>query len=458
MSRLVSTPEAFIVLGGSRHLIPPHGLRVGRSPDNDLIVPDPNVSRQHLVVWSSEGDLFLRDLGSQNGTYVDGRRVGGNTTLIAPGAQIRIGGTTLAVEAREARPATGPDTAETMLAPGRPVEVPRQMAPAVAPMAVPVHRAAAPPRRGSSGLSVAIVLIGVAAVLLGGVAVTGVLVVRGASTARATPTPGPTPVVARATQVPPTAAPVAAKPTAPPPPPTAAAAPPVAAPPAAPPVSKDGRDPGLVRGLGGSVRILAKAGPSSFSTGSGTVVSARGHVLTNHHVVSDDNGVLLNKGEDVIIAVPPSEGAPAEPKFKAKVVADDAGLDFSVLQIISMFDGRPLPQALGLAVVPLGNSDSVQIGDPITIIGYPGLGGNTVTVTRGIYSGPFRRTPTDPPYFKTDTEINRGNSGGTAINAAGELIGVPTAGRSDQETSGKLGLIRPINLAKALINKASATP
>ena len=94
-----------------------------------------------------------------------------------------------------------------------------------------------------------------------------------------------------------------------------------------------------------------------------------------------------------------------------------------------------------------------NIGDTIIIIGFPGLGGSSLTVTRGIHSGIARFTDDPGSFIKTDTEINRGNSGGTAINAAGELIGIPTAGRFDREAPGKIGLVRPIDEARPLLDK-----
>ena len=186
------------------------------------------------------------------------------------------------------------------------------------------------------------------------------------------------------------------------------------------------------------------------------MITAKGHILTNFHVVSDeDTGKLINQGMNIIIAVPPNEGDAAQPKSRAKVVEFDAKFDLAILQIQTMSDGRPLPANLGLTPIPVGDSSKMQIGDAIIIIGFPGLGGSSLTVTRGIDSG-IARFPDDPGSFiKTDTEINRGNSGGTAINTAGELIGVPTAGRIDTQASGKIGLVRPINEAKALIDKVS---
>jgi putative serine protease PepD len=202
------------------------------------------------------------------------------------------------------------------------------------------------------------------------------------------------------------------------------------------------------------VQVIVRVSATSGFTGSGSIITTKGHILTNYHVVSDEKtGKLINNGDGVIIAVPPTEGEPAKPKYLAKVVQFDSKVDLAILQIQSMVDGKPLPANLGLTPIPIGDSSKVQIGDSIVIIGFPGLGGASLTVTRGIHSGIARFTDDPGSFIKTDTEINHGNSGGTAINAAGELIGVPTAGRIDPESSGKIGLVRPINEAKPLLAK-----
>jgi S1-C subfamily serine protease len=306
----------------------------------------------------------------------------------------------------------------------------------------------------------------VIAVLIVAMVGTGTLVLRAVSVDRATPTPTSRPVSVSVTATPlPTPAP---KPTEPPAKPTAQAAPPKpTAPPAKPteppakvlapeqPKPAGGRDPNFVRALNASVRVIVPTGPSSASTGSGSIITAKGHVLTNYHVVSDDNGKLINQGNNVVIAVPPAEGENAQPKYRAKVVDFDAKLDLAVIQLLAMADGAALPANLGLNPIPLGSSKSVNIGDTVIIIGFPGLGGSSLTVTRGIHSGIARFTDDPGSFIKTDTEINRGNSGGTAINAAGELIGIPTAGRIDREAPGKIGLVRPIDEAKPLIDKSA---
>ena len=97
-----------------------------------------------------------------------------------------------------------------------------------------------------------------------------------------------------------------------------------------------------------------------------------------------------------------------------------------------------------------GNSDKLNLGDDIFILGYPGIGGNTLTLTRGVVSG----FTDDNSYIKTDAEINSGNSGGIALNCKFEIIGITTAAATTvgQGLGGKLGLITPINKALTLIN------
>ncbi|MBA2451393.1 MAG: trypsin-like peptidase domain-containing protein [Chloroflexi bacterium] len=370
-----------VVVGSARYPVPPQGLRVGRSADNDIVLPDPNVSRQHLLIWTTPRGTFLRDLGSQNGTYVDAARVGPGPEVVPPGARVRLGRSELRIERR------------------------------------PNKRG----RRAGPRPS----LVG----LVAGLAVIGLLVLAGLALVR-------TEAVSR----------VGAVPAAEAIEPSAGGAP-------DPPGSR--RDPGLVRALSGAVQVLMRIETGQISTGSGTVITPRGHILTNYHVVGDNaSGRLHNRTGEVIIAVPPAEGEPARPRFLARIAASDPTLDIALLRISAPVGGGPLPTELDLVAVPIGDSDAVKIGDPLTIVGYPGVGGQGVTVTRGIHSGVQTLRGQSGTFFKTDTEISAGNSGGTAINAAGELVGIPTAGVTNQSATARLGLVRPINPARPLIDRA----
>ena len=208
--------------------------------------------------------------------------------------------------------------------------------------------------------------------------------------------------------------------------------------------------------LKGTVMLAVKVG-DDLGTGSGTVISARGDILTNFHVLAvKDSDQLANGGEGILVAIAPTPGAKAAPKYLAKVVAADPALDLAILRVVSDVDGALVSGDLGLRPVPLGESDRVQLGDQLTVIGYPSIGGvGDVTVTRGIHAGVI--TLKDAGLFvKTDAEMNPGNSGGTAVDAGGRLVGVPTAGRFATDLPGKIGLIRPISAARALIEQAKA--
>lgn len=189
-----------------------------------------------------------------------------------------------------------------------------------------------------------------------------------------------------------------------------------------------------------------------WSTGSGSVITGVGHVLTNFHVLGDpDTGVLFNRAGTVFIAVSsPDVHSEPEMAYRAEIEETDRINDLALLRIVAQHDDSPLPAGFDMVSMPLGDSDTVRIGDELTILGYPGLGGQSITLTRGSVSGFIRAEN----FIKTDAEINPGNSGGAAVNTAGELVGIPTAGAVDDEFPGKLGLVRPINQARGLIDRA----
>lgn len=189
----------------------------------------------------------------------------------------------------------------------------------------------------------------------------------------------------------------------------------------------------------------------AFVTGSGSIVDARGLILTNLHVVRDpDTKGAYNSQDFIGAAINSSPERTPDRLFRAQLVQSDQTLDLAVLRLIGTDEGKPLPADLNLSVMPLGNSDTVLIGDRVQAIGFPAIGGSTVTLVSGSISGFLRNRF----WIKTDATISQGNSGGMAINAAGELIGIPTEVVRDPELAGQLGLLRPINLAKPLIEKA----
>jgi hypothetical protein len=190
-----------------------------------------------------------------------------------------------------------------------------------------------------------------------------------------------------------------------------------------------------------------------FSTGSGTVLDAeRGYILTNFHVLGDTaTGRLFNDEGIAVIGVNPTSlrSVPIM-KYRARMIEGDPTIDLAVLEVVAPFDNpsAPLPANLGLVEIERGRSANLLIGDPIYVLGFPGLGGDTVTYTEGTVSGYLDEDRDGvEEWIKTDAEVNRGNSGGLAIDDFGAFIGVPSAGRTDAEAAGKISLIRPGDLA-----------
>ncbi|HEY5730401.1 MAG TPA: trypsin-like peptidase domain-containing protein [Anaerolineales bacterium] len=217
-----------------------------------------------------------------------------------------------------------------------------------------------------------------------------------------------------------------------------------------------------------TVQVLAMFGEDIEWWGSGTIISSDGLILTNAHVAHpqasglalfyDDLSLAFSPLPDQLaIAVVDDESKPPEQKYIAEVVSSDGVLDLAVLRIVSDMDGEPInPKELQLSFVEVGDSDTVHLGESIRIFGFPGIGGETITFTQGTVSGfESQDNVGDKAFIKTDTEIAGGNSGGLAVNEAGQIIGVPTLTVSSDSGS-VIGRLRSINLAKPMLEAAVA--
>ncbi|MEU6525302.1 trypsin-like peptidase domain-containing protein [Streptomyces sp. NPDC046924] len=224
------------------------------------------------------------------------------------------------------------------------------------------------------------------------------------------------------------------------------------------------REPGSIAGIAAqalpSVVTLHVSGAGSAGTGTGFVLDARGHILTNDHVVQP-------AGSDGEITVTFHSGDTA----RATLVGRDSGYDLAVVKVKGVS---------GLAPLPLGNSDNVRVGDPVIAIGAPFDLAGTVTAgiisarERPITAGGGRGDGSDVSYvdaLQTDAPINPGNSGGPLLDAQARVIGINSAIRSagsggDEGESGQagsigLGFAIPVNqgkrVAEELINNGRAT-
>jgi S1-C subfamily serine protease len=207
--------------------------------------------------------------------------------------------------------------------------------------------------------------------------------------------------------------------------------------------------------------------PEFAGHGSGTILTADGLILTNAHVAAPDApGQAVQYGwplpeepvERLVIRMTESEDAPPVERWQASVVAVDGYLDIAVIQVDATADGGDVnPGSLDLPFIPLGDSDLLRAGEPLTVVGFPGIGGDTVSVDHGDVSG-FREDDHigQRGWIKTSAVVHFGNSGGLAANAQGEIVGVPTRAPegTDPNDVGGFQLLRPINLAMPVIEAA----
>ncbi len=214
----------------------------------------------------------------------------------------------------------------------------------------------------------------------------------------------------------------------------------------------------LGQAIGASVYIVSLNDEGKpLARGSGTVLDPRGLILTNFHVVAnEDESALCNSKGVVAVLITRDPRENAVPMYLARVLKYDPKIDIAAIQIISDLKGNKLSTPPTLPSITVGDSDTMEVGSPLTIVGYPGLGQDTVTVTTGLVAG-FIKDENENALMKTDAEINPGNSGGTALDDAGELIGIPTFTSEGKERMGKIGLIRPVNLAKPLLANLSGS-
>jgi serine protease Do len=160
------------------------------------------------------------------------------------------------------------------------------------------------------------------------------------------------------------------------------------------------------------------------AVGSGIVLSADGYLLTNYHVIEQAREIEVQLMDDR--------------KFPAKLVGKDARTDLALLKI----------EASGLPVLPLGDSDKLEVGELVLAIGNPF--GLDHTVSIGIVSRKGRApgsSGTFDDYIQTDASVNPGNSGGPLINMRGEVIGINTAVIPNR----RVAFAIPVNLAKSLL-------
>lgn len=194
--------------------------------------------------------------------------------------------------------------------------------------------------------------------------------------------------------------------------------------------------------IGVSRRVVNPFDPFSIpkkedsTIGTGFVVSDKGIIVTNKHVVSETGGKYTVVTRD-------------DKKYDVRKIYRDPILDLAIVQV----------DANGLKALELGDSSKLKVGQTVIAIGNA-LGRFTNTVTTGVVSGLGRRVVAGDPYggslesldnlIQTDAAINPGNSGGPLLNSAGQVIGVNVA---TTEGAQNIGFAIPINSVKAIVDE-----
>ncbi len=174
-------------------------------------------------------------------------------------------------------------------------------------------------------------------------------------------------------------------------------------------------------------------GPRALGAGSGFIIDAEGHVVTNSHVVEDADELSVEFFDGTTV--------------QATLVGRDELQDVAVLQL-DLADCQEVP-----GIVTLGDSDTVRAGDRIVSIG-SALGEFTNTVTDGTVNAVDRSLAGLPNLLQHDAEIWPGNSGGPILNLKGEVVGVNVAGvgnRRSQTEAARIGFAIEIDAVEDVV-------
>ena len=173
---------------------------------------------------------------------------------------------------------------------------------------------------------------------------------------------------------------------------------------------------------------------TSAASGSGFIISTDGYILTNHHVIDDADSITVALYDGTT--------------YDAALIGYDESNDIAVLKV----------EAENLPPVILGDSDNLNVGDPVVAIGNP-LGELTFSLTAGLVSAMDREVTLSSTVtmnlIQTDCAINSGNSGGALFNMYGEVIGVTNAKYSSSSSSeasiDNIGFAIPVNSIRSIV-------
>jgi hypothetical protein len=193
------------------------------------------------------------------------------------------------------------------------------------------------------------------------------------------------------------------------------------------------------------VQILCPDDYGNIYSGSGTIIDPKGIILTNRHVVSDQYENIIKT-----CAIGFIESINQEPNFftnneinlaEVKYYTSSRDMDAAILYL-----ENPTNKNFPYVNIWNSNSDNLNFGEEIETIGFPGIGGNTITYTSGDFSGFGSISNGTQNYLKTTATLEHGNSGGAAYNYSAQYIGIPTG--VIKGDLGSIGYILSINSIK----------
>lgn len=172
-----------------------------------------------------------------------------------------------------------------------------------------------------------------------------------------------------------------------------------------------------------------------FSSGSGAIINSSGIVLTNHHVIAlEDNFDDTERESSYIICLTEEISKEPDCSYTGQLIASNKEMDIALLKINNV---AGYSNKSSFPYLDLNTTDTAAVSNEITVLGYPSIGGDTITITKGIISG--KESKYNKSWIKTDAVVSYGNSGGAAIDASGKMVGITSSSHSD--LLGSLGYI-----------------
>ncbi len=192
--------------------------------------------------------------------------------------------------------------------------------------------------------------------------------------------------------------------------------------------------------------------PAGLIVGTGTVVGRDGRtLLTAFHVIGD---IETGEQREGTLRIGPHLNF----TLLGAVLAGDSKHDLAVVRVTT----SDFP---GFAIVPLGDSDQVAVGDSVYVLSYPASGQGSLVTTRGVVLMAYRERPGGPvEVILTDAQVSPGSSGGVAIDLEGRVIGIVSAIIQKREVLSDLGysdlpaisVLVPVNQARPLLEQVGA--